>query len=252
MPTCKHGSTAPDRVVNRLHVGQEGPQRHKCTECAFEGGYQYGREHSKVPVGGAECTYTGKTAPMRFISALPESQAGKGRHKCAVCAYRAGFELARRGAEDIEVDDNVSEKASDRLEDAIERRAGFQSNSKIRKAVEIHAMRRAESEMKKLGYEVKDVSAKNPYDLLCEKGGRCKYVEVKGTQASGFDIVLTAGEVRFINDNKFDCILCVVHGINVKGARTPVASGGELRVTKPFDLSDGELRPISFTFSCNK
>ena len=252
MPACKHGSTAPNRVLNRLHESQEGPQRHKCTECAFEGGYQYGSRHSKVPAGNAVCTYTRKTAPRAFINTLPESQAGKGRHKCALCAYRAGFELARRGSRGTQVDDDVSEKASARLEDEIEGKAGFQSNSRIRRAVEIHAMRRAESEMKKRGYKVTDVSAKKPYDLLCERKGRCKYVEVKGTQASGFDIVLTAGEVRFINDNKFDCILCVVHGINVKGARTPVASGGELRVTKPFDLSDGELRPISFTFSCNK
>ena len=29
------------------------------------------------------------------MDALPESQAGKGRHKCAVCAYIAGYEAAR-------------------------------------------------------------------------------------------------------------------------------------------------------------
>jgi hypothetical protein len=29
---------APNRVLNRLHESQEGPQRHNCTECAFEGG----------------------------------------------------------------------------------------------------------------------------------------------------------------------------------------------------------------------
>jgi len=249
MSTCKHGRTAPDHTLNRLHEGQEGPQRHKCTECAFEAGYQYGRRHSGTPAGDAECTYTGKRAPKDAIDTLPESQAGKGRHKCAVCAYHAGFELARAQAGGKQIGDDVSRKVSDRLAEEIERKAGFQPNSKIRKAVELHAMRLAEIEMQKRGYEVKDVSSKKPYDLYCEKKGKCKYVEVKGTQGIGLEIVLTAGEVNFINKNKSNCILCVVHGIKIKGARKPKASGGALKLKAPFDLSDGELRPIAFTFS---
>ena len=33
-----------------------------------------------------------RTAPRDVISALPHSQAGEGRHRCAVCAYHAGVE----------------------------------------------------------------------------------------------------------------------------------------------------------------
>jgi hypothetical protein len=141
-------------------------------------------------------------------------------------------------------------KATHRVEEEIERKAGFQPNSKIRKVVELHAMRRAELEMQRRGYKVEDVSAKKPYDLLCEKKGKCRYVEVKATQGSGLEFVLTAGEVRFINRNKSDCILCVVRQIKVTGTKKPNASGGELQISEPFDLSDGDLRPITFTFSC--
>lgn len=249
MSTCKHGSTAPGHVLNRLHEGQEGPQRHKCTECAFEAGYKYGRKHSGVPVGNAECTYTGKRTPKDTIDTLPESQAGMGRHKCAVCAYHAGFAQARRNGGGKQSVEAVSRKVSGKLAEEIERKAGFQPNSKIRKAVELHAMRLAEAEFQKRGYEVKDVSAKKPYDLHCEKKSKCKYVEVKGTQGSRLEIVLTAGEVNFINKNKSNCILCVVNGIRIKGARSPKASGGELKLIEPFDLSNGKLWPIAFTFS---
>jgi len=252
MPACKHGSAAPEHILDGLHEGQEGPQRHKCTECAFEAGYQYGRKHSGTPVGNAECTYTGKRAPKDVIDTLPESQAGKGRHKCAVCAYHAGFELARTQVGGEQFDDDVSTEVSDRLEEELERKAGFQPNSKIRKAVELHAMQRAEFEFQKRGYKVKDVSAKKPYDLYCEKKGECKYVEVKGTQTQGFEIILTAGEVNFIKKHKPNCILCLVHGIKIKGTKSPKASGGELKLEKPFDLSYGELRPIAFTFCRNK
>jgi len=42
----------------------------------------------------------GKNAPTEILINLADSQAGAGRHKCAICAYaagyEAGFEAARR------------------------------------------------------------------------------------------------------------------------------------------------------------
>jgi hypothetical protein len=61
-------------------------------------------------------------------------------------------------------------------------------------------------------------------------------------------IVLTTGEVRFIEKNRANCALCVVHGISVKNARRPKASGGSLSLTEPFDRSNGMLEPLAFTF----
>jgi len=117
MSTCKHRTTAPDHILNGLHEGQEGPQRHKCTECAFEAGYQYGRQNSGTPTGGAECTYTGQRAPTDIIDALPESQAGMGRHKCAVCAYNSGFGVARAQSVARQIGDDVAKGVSDALSD---------------------------------------------------------------------------------------------------------------------------------------
>jgi hypothetical protein len=74
-----------------------------------------------------------------------------------------------------------------------------------------------------------------------------KFVEVKGTQSDGLDIVLTAGEVKFIEKKGANSLLCVVHGIRVKGRRKPKAIGGKLSL-EPFDLSAGVLTPLAFTF----
>jgi hypothetical protein len=38
------------------------------------------------------------------FSNLPDDQGGKGRHKCAGCAYDAGFEAGRRRDEKINMD----------------------------------------------------------------------------------------------------------------------------------------------------
>lgn len=132
----------------------------------------------------------------------------------------------------------------------IERSAGFQPNSGIRKVVELHAMARAQTEFESRGYEVKDVSKTKPYDLCCTKSDEVRYVEVKGTQTAGTDIVLTAGEVNFIQGNARNCVLCVVHGIAVKGRGRPKASGGKLNLMEPFDISAGVLKPLAFTFRC--
>jgi hypothetical protein len=135
-----------------------------------------------------------------------------------------------------------------KLEGEIDKAAGFQPNSKIKKAIELHAMRRAVVEFRKRGYDVTDKSARQPYDYLCEKTNQTKYVEVKGAQGDGLAFVLTAGEVKFIKANQPKCILCVVHGITIKGKRSPKASGGSIAVVEPFDLKHGKLKPIAFSF----
>jgi 5-methylcytosine-specific restriction protein A len=41
-----------------------------------------------------EKCHAGSAAPISVLQALPESQAGSGRHKCANCAYQKGYEDA--------------------------------------------------------------------------------------------------------------------------------------------------------------
>jgi hypothetical protein len=96
--SCSHGRLAPREVLENLHDSQSKSGRHKCTTCAYQEGYQWGREHSTLPGGNEECRETHRRAPQDVIEALPESQAGPGRHKCCVCAYHEGFNVARASA----------------------------------------------------------------------------------------------------------------------------------------------------------
>jgi hypothetical protein len=98
------------------------------------------------------------------------------------------------------------------------------------------------------GYTVIDVSRQKSFDLLCAKNGKNKYVEVKGSQGNGLEVALTAGEVRFIKKHGSNCVLCVVHGIDVESSKRAKASGGQMTLDEPLDLSRGELSPIAFTY----
>lgn len=96
MSTCNHNHSAPDQILRELHESQAGSglQRHKCTECAYEAGYQRGKSNASAG-GAAVCATTGNSAPQEVMEGLPLSQAGPGRHKCAICAYQEGFETGR-------------------------------------------------------------------------------------------------------------------------------------------------------------
>lgn len=57
-------------------------------------------------------------------------------------------------------------------------------------------MERAATYYTDLGWDVKDVSARQPYDLLCGRAGHEDLrVEVKGTTSSGTEVPLTRNEV---------------------------------------------------------
>jgi Domain of unknown function (DUF3883) len=155
-------------------------------------------------------------------------------------------EAADRGWTNIAV--RADSKAKEKAAEEIERAAGFHSDPKTRKAVELHAMDLVKAKFRTARYEVEDVSARHPYDLHCTRGTLTKYVEVKGTQTAGRTIILTAGEVRFINRNESNCVLCVVHGIRVGGDKEPNASGGTISTDDPVNLSTGTLNPISYMY----
>lgn len=95
--TCSHRNWAPREILERLHRTQGGTGRHKCAVCAFAQGYLAGQEQPLPPGGNSECTH-GRRAPTELLDSLPNSQAGAGRHKCAICAYHQGFATTRTGA----------------------------------------------------------------------------------------------------------------------------------------------------------
>jgi len=96
---CEHGKSAPPEMYDQLHDSQAGTGRHKCVVCAYQSGYERGLKHSSLPAGDADhCAQQGVYAPSNSLSDLPGSQAGAGRHQCAVCAYHFGFRRGRAEA----------------------------------------------------------------------------------------------------------------------------------------------------------
>lgn len=93
MEKCQHGYTAPLVRLRLLPASQRGLERHKCVVCAYDVGFQMGLQRislDTVPVFQYTCKH-GSTAPEYVIRELPESQAGTGRHKCAICAFQNGL-----------------------------------------------------------------------------------------------------------------------------------------------------------------
>lgn len=104
MSTCDHGNTAPDQVLEDLHVSQAGMRdgveisRHKCCECAFARGHEFGLRYDTAPAGSSHCKKTHQSAPATIMTELPISQGRAGRHKCAICAFQAGYRAGRIAA----------------------------------------------------------------------------------------------------------------------------------------------------------
>ena len=137
------------------------------------------------------------------------------------------------------------------LSTAIEHRAGFQSNPRIRRAIEDYAMRRAKEHLDKLGYKPKDKHRTESYDFLCDVAGAELYVEVKGTQDDGNAVSLTPKEVEHAQKYK-NSALFIVHSVKVSGKRKPVVSRGVEFFLHPWDISAGTLKPRGFVFTLGK
>lgn len=95
MENCNHDSIALVAVLQGLPDSQGGTGRHKCAVCAYQKGFEDAQ--SGYPIIGEmeECPHESK-APLKFLKNLHESQAGVGKHKCVVCAYKEGFEAGKR------------------------------------------------------------------------------------------------------------------------------------------------------------
>lgn len=91
MVECAHGYTAPNEVIRRLSDCQAGEGRHKCAVCAYHHGVEAGAG-KRFAGPSQECDQGHATAPLDMLRALPHSQAGPHRHRCAYEAFQAGKE----------------------------------------------------------------------------------------------------------------------------------------------------------------
>lgn len=118
----------------------------------------------------------------------------------------------------------------------------------VRKAVELHAMARAEAHYRKLGYAVKPThTVAGELDFKCTRRGVEVRVEVKGTTGDGNSVELTAAEVRRAQLQRPTVQLAVVSRIEIdRTNRPPRASGGDLTIYKNFDPSQHRLLPTRY------
>ena len=160
--------------------------------------------------------------------------------------YALSYELENAAQEpDTEIDAAIADAVSITIDQA----AGFQSNPRIRKAIEKYAMDRAAKHLRKLHYNPQDRHRTKPYDFLCFARGAELYVEVKGTQENGKAISLTPNEADHALRHKHSALF-IVHSVKVKGKRNPVVSGGNDHFIDPWDISrDGTLKPRGYVFT---
>lgn len=151
--------------------------------------------------------------------------------------------------ENLVTDPYEEANADDSITAVLERRAGFQSNPAIRRAVEDLAMEAARSYL--MGCrcnKIDNTSKTKPYDFKCERNGRTWFVEVKGTQTLGEAVVLTKNEKRNAEQNSMNSVLFVLHSIKVNTGKRPQASGGKERIIDPWDISQGSLKPSGWIY----
>jgi hypothetical protein len=141
-------------------------------------------------------------------------------------------------------DKSVEAEETEPLETVIETSAGFETNSKIRLAIENHSVRAARKYFEKRGYTV-HLKGK-PYDLLCVNNGSKKFVEVKGTRTDGSAVAITNNEVNFLKKNAGSAAMFILHSIKLRSGKTPKAFGGRIRLIEPWDPSCGKFKPITF------
>ncbi|MFJ3755635.1 DUF3883 domain-containing protein [Streptomyces sp. NPDC090080] len=125
--------------------------------------------------------------------------------------------------------------------------AGFISDPRKRKAVELHAEDRAVAHYEAEGWVVERLG--KPYDLHCTRNGEERRVEVKGTTGTATSVDLTINEVEHARDPQHTVDLFVVSDIKVD-TRTDnyVASGGRLSHLRDWTPADEDLRPRSFEY----
>lgn len=128
---------------------------------------------------------------------------------------------------------------------------GRQMNVASKIATELRAMEVARDSLAREGYRVEDVSFNRPYDLYCLRRGRELLVEVKGTTGDGSAVLLTPGEVHHARENADRVALYIVSGIRTEYdpvTDTALATGGELRIILPWDISAGTLSPTGYEY----
>lgn len=120
-------------------------------------------------------------------------------------------------------------------------------NAGDRKLVELRAMELARQWLEDQGFAYKDVSDRDSCDYRASRSGEDWVVEVKGTTGGPGSILLTANEVALHRHQHPRNALIVVHGIQL-GPEPGQVSGGQLRVSSPWQVEDERLKAVCFEY----
>jgi MrcB-like, N-terminal domain/Domain of unknown function (DUF3883) len=128
------------------------------------------------------------------------------------------------------------------------RRQGAGLSAAERKAVELQAMQLAAEYLQSQGYQTKDTSSTESFDILASRDGLSIKVEVKGTTSDLCDsIMMTKNEVDLHRGEKGTTGLIIVSAIKlVRSDSGPTASAGKLEALLHWDIDEWEAAPIAF------
>ena len=131
------------------------------------------------------------------------------------------------------------------------RRQGQGLNAAERKAVELRAMALAVEFLKGNGYDCKDTSATESFDVSATRAGITIKVEVKGTTSDLCDsIMMTRNEVDLHRSEKGLTGLLIVSKIKLQRDNgSPTADGGEVEDLLDWDIDAWTADPIAFQVS---
>lgn len=166
----------------------------------------------------------------------PSKAAQRGKLLIALLEQKFGTQLRRPSPSNV-----------DDPEIELERDAGFQSDVRIRKAIEGYAMEKARSVLEDRGYHTfVDTSLKECYDYTCHKG-RLYFVEVKGVQTDGRKVILTHNEVEHARRVGRDSMIFVlIHSVRVDSKDGLRVTNGTVVVRERWQVGANELKPIQY------
>ncbi|KPA87828.1 hypothetical protein PF66_05786 [Pseudomonas asplenii] len=133
-------------------------------------------------------------------------------------------------------------------------RAGKQGRgltAQERRVVELQAMALAMQYLVGQGYELRDTSATESFDILAKRAVEELMVEVKGTTSDlCTSVLMTKNEVDLHRKNKGSTGLIIVSKIRLsRDAGEPVATGGEVEALLCWDIDEWTSEPIAFQVS---
>lgn len=184
---------------------------------------------------------------------VPDGVVVKGLNKIPPGELRVAlFEISKDFFDEI-TEALIAETVDDSVVEAHERQQakgqGFQLDSKLRGAIDKYAMDAAKRYFKSKGYGWEDVSKSEPFDLRCTRRREVLYVEVKGTQTDGNEVILTKNEVHLARQNEDKMVLFILHSIDAsKFGNGGTLTGGTRSLIRPWIVDEGVLTPMSFKY----